>query len=171
MPTTCPCCGQAIRKPRAKAVIEASTDPLDILMPVPRKKIGKDKITIVVATTFRDGEEMRFSVSRNPKDSESAAVEIGRRLAVLARVADTCRFLVARLDTLRDEEPARVRASIAGQKAANAIKTPPSMLEWLTLPNGRRVLAPPATRIAAAIADVVACNIAAPAVESLYAAE
>ena len=191
MSKTCPCCGQTIRAAKPKA-IAAGNDPLAILQPVGRKKIGKDKVSVVVATTFRDGEEMRFTVARNPKDPESKALETGRRLAVLARVADTpelrayratCaeKYQAAFDDALsnlvrerhfdRDDARAVALARLRAGEVAFAYAPPPVALEWQTLPNGRRVLAPPAAAIARAIADVVTCDIAAPAIESLYAAE
>lgn len=191
MAKTCPCCGQTIRAAKPKAAV-SSNDPLDILQPVDRKKIGKEKISVTVATTFRDGEEMRFTVARNPKDAESKAIEVGRRLAILARVVDTPEIRAHRdacakvyaaafedaLDTLvrerrfrRDDEQTRHLARASAARSARAPAAPPARLEWHTLPNGRRVLAPPVADIARAIADVVACSVAAPATESLYAAE
>lgn len=190
MSKTCPCCGQTIRAAKPKAAV-SSNDPLDVLQPVNRKKIGKYKLSVIVATTFRDGEEMRFTIARNPKDAESKAIEVGRRLAILARVVDTPELRAHRdscakaytaafedaLDTLvrerhfrRDDEHAH-RLARASARSAQTPAAPPARLEWHTLPNGRRVLAPPVADIARAMSEIVACCIAAPATESLYAAE
>lgn len=80
----CQSCGQVIRAAKSKPVMIART-AAEILTPVARRKIGRDRVHVIVESLFTDGEIIRLTIARNPKDSDELAVEVGRRLAILFR--------------------------------------------------------------------------------------
>lgn len=87
----CSACGQPMKARRAAraAGITVARTAAEILAPVGRRKLGRDRVHVVVECVFaRDGqvdEVMRLTVGRSPRDTDALAIEAGRRMAILFR--------------------------------------------------------------------------------------
>lgn len=81
----CQSCGQTIRAARKTAGVPVARTAAEILEPVGRRKLGRDRVHVTVECLFSDGETVRLTVGRSPKDSDALALEAGRRMAILFR--------------------------------------------------------------------------------------
>lgn len=75
-------------KPRTLRAIKTAGTISDLLSPVGRRKLRRDRKHEHVIATTRDGAEIRLTIGRDPKDSDAVAREVGRRLAILFRAAE-----------------------------------------------------------------------------------
>ena len=121
---------QRAPKPRTLRAIDTASTAGEILMPVGRRKLGKDRIRDHVVATLRDGREIRLTIGRSPRDSEALALEAGRRLAVLFRARDL-----------------------------STVSGPGDKLAWHVRPDGRTVLSWRADILERAASDVVSVRL------------